>query len=79
MHHALRALDWDKIGSESIELLRDLLRFDTTNPPGNEKACAEFLAGFLEEAGIETELLFSALLRRGGSKRRYCKVVSCCL
>jgi acetylornithine deacetylase/succinyl-diaminopimelate desuccinylase-like protein len=38
-----------------IELLQQLLRFDTTNPPGNERACIEFTRGILEEAGCETE------------------------
>lgn len=34
-------------------LLRELLRVDTTNPPGNEAAAAELLARFLKEAGLE--------------------------
>jgi acetylornithine deacetylase/succinyl-diaminopimelate desuccinylase-like protein len=38
-----------------VELLQQLLRFDTTNPPGNERACIEFLKGLLEEAGCETD------------------------
>jgi acetylornithine deacetylase/succinyl-diaminopimelate desuccinylase-like protein len=38
------------------ELLRELIRFDTTNPPGNERACIEFVQGLLEEAGCETQL-----------------------
>lgn len=33
-------------------LLQRLIRFDTTNPPGNERACIQFIAGLLEEAGI---------------------------
>ena len=28
---------------DSVELLRDLIRFDTTNPPGNEEACVAFV------------------------------------
>ena len=36
------------------ELLQHLLRFDTTNPPGNEAACIGFLRERLEEAGYET-------------------------
>ena len=36
------------------ELLQRLLRFDTTNPPGSERACLEWLAGLLREAGLET-------------------------
>jgi acetylornithine deacetylase/succinyl-diaminopimelate desuccinylase-like protein len=37
------------------ELLRELIRFDTTNPPGNEEACIEFVRAQLEEAGCATE------------------------
>ncbi|HWH05700.1 MAG TPA: M20/M25/M40 family metallo-hydrolase, partial [Gaiellaceae bacterium] len=36
-------------------LLQDLLRFDTTNPPGNEGACIGYLRDRLEAAGIETQ------------------------
>ena len=38
------------------ELLQELIRFDTTNPPGDEAACVEFIRVQLEEAGCETEL-----------------------
>jgi acetylornithine deacetylase/succinyl-diaminopimelate desuccinylase-like protein len=41
----------------TTELLRELLRFDTVNPPGNERALQERLAGLLEEAGFACELL----------------------
>ena len=36
------------------ELLQRLLRFDTTNPPGAERECAEWLRSVLGEAGLET-------------------------
>ena len=39
-----------------VELLRQLIRFDTTNPPGNERECVEFVRGLVEDAGVETEL-----------------------
>ena len=39
-----------------VELLRQLLRFDTTNPPGNEGECVEFLRSLLDDAGCETEV-----------------------
>ncbi len=42
---------------ETTELLQRLVRFDTVNPPGNERACQEYLAAFLTEAGFEVELL----------------------
>jgi acetylornithine deacetylase/succinyl-diaminopimelate desuccinylase-like protein len=38
------------------ELLQELIRFDTTNPPGNETACIEFVRAQLEEAGCETTI-----------------------
>jgi acetylornithine deacetylase/succinyl-diaminopimelate desuccinylase-like protein len=42
---------------EAVELLRALVRFDTVNPPGNERACQEHLAGVLGAAGFDCELL----------------------
>ena len=39
------------------ELLQRLIRFDTTNPPGNEADCISFIRGLLTEAGIETMIL----------------------
>ena len=40
-----------------VELLQNLIRFDTTNPPGNEEACIRYIQGLLNEAGLETTLL----------------------
>ena len=37
------------------ELLRNLIRFDTTNPPGNERECIAYIEGLLGAAGIETD------------------------
>lgn len=42
---------------ETAELLQQLIRFKTVNPPGAERACQEYLAGVLGEAGFEVELL----------------------
>src|SRR6266540_1257089 len=39
-----------------VELLQRLIRFDTTNPPGNEAECIEFIGQLLEEAGVKTEV-----------------------
>ena len=36
------------------ELLQNLIRFNTTNPPGNETACVEYIAGLCHSLGIET-------------------------
>ncbi len=43
--------------ASAVELLRDLIREDTVNPPGNERALQERLKAMLEEAGFECELL----------------------
>jgi acetylornithine deacetylase/succinyl-diaminopimelate desuccinylase-like protein len=43
--------------SEAEELLATLLRFNTVNPPGNERPAQEFLAAHLGAAGLECELL----------------------
>ena len=39
------------------ELLQRLIQFDTTNPPGNEAECINFIKSLLTEAGIETTIL----------------------
>jgi acetylornithine deacetylase/succinyl-diaminopimelate desuccinylase-like protein len=44
---------------ETTDLLRELVRFNTVNPPGNERPAIEFLAGYLRDAGFRTELLAS--------------------
>jgi acetylornithine deacetylase/succinyl-diaminopimelate desuccinylase-like protein len=41
----------------TTELLRDLVRFRTVNPPGDERDAQEHLAGYLMGAGFECELL----------------------
>ncbi len=42
---------------EAEELLKRLIRFDTVNPPGNERAAQEYLADHLQAAGFHCELL----------------------
>lgn len=39
------------------ELLQHLIRFDTTNPPGNEAACIGYIRDVLAEAGIPSTIL----------------------
>ena len=43
---------------EATDVLGRLIRFDTVNPPGNERDCQEWLKGYLEDAGLECELLW---------------------
>ena len=48
-------VNWDDVTAEITSILRDYLKIDTTNPPGNEQVAAEFLANLLEHEGYETE------------------------
>src|SRR5437867_10087191 len=50
-------IDWTKARTEAVQLLQDLIRIDTTNPPGNERAVALYLQKLLESEGIETRVL----------------------
>ncbi len=42
---------------ETTEVLQSLIRFDTVNPPGNERPAIEYLEAYLAEAGFSTETL----------------------
>lgn len=46
----------DATAINSVELARTLVRFPSLNPPGEEKGCAGYVAGLLEQAGFEVEL-----------------------
>ncbi|HEX5889157.1 MAG TPA: hypothetical protein VFY61_10650, partial [Pyrinomonadaceae bacterium] len=50
-------VDWSKARAEAVQLLQELIRIDTTNPPGNERAAALHLQKLLESDGIETRVL----------------------
>jgi acetylornithine deacetylase/succinyl-diaminopimelate desuccinylase-like protein len=40
-----------------VELLQQLLRFDTSNPPGNEAACIAHISRLLTSAGLQTRFV----------------------
>lgn len=48
--------DWSAAGRETVSRLQDLIRFDTTNPPGNELPLARYLDSALRAEGVETTL-----------------------
>jgi acetylornithine deacetylase/succinyl-diaminopimelate desuccinylase-like protein len=50
------AIDWRAVEAEALEHFKALLRIDTTNPPGNERPAAEYLAAVLRKEGIEAKL-----------------------
>ena len=39
--------DASPIYEHPAELLQNLIRFNTTNPPGNERACIEYIDNLL--------------------------------
>ena len=47
----------DDLQRETTEVLQRLVRFNTVNPPGNERPAIEYLDGYLREAGFQTEVL----------------------
>jgi acetylornithine deacetylase/succinyl-diaminopimelate desuccinylase-like protein len=47
----------DSLQDECIELLQQLIRLDTVNPPGNERPAIELLQRYLSDAGFDTEVL----------------------
>ena len=57
-------MDWNLIRKQVTTILQDLIRFDTTNPPGNETPCIEYIAATLKREGIEP-LVFESAPGRG--------------
>jgi acetylornithine deacetylase/succinyl-diaminopimelate desuccinylase-like protein len=53
-------MNWEALGRETVELLRQYLMLDTTNPPGNEAIGARFLEDVLRRDGIASETAESA-------------------
>ncbi len=51
---------WDSPCDEAREIFRTLLRFDTTNPPGNEGEAAAFVREIFDKAGIDVTVVESA-------------------
>jgi acetylornithine deacetylase/succinyl-diaminopimelate desuccinylase-like protein len=46
-----------RLREEVVGLAQELIRLDTSNPPGNETPAAELLAEYLRGAGVDCELL----------------------
>jgi len=59
-----QTLDWDERGISDnlallpspVEILQKLIRYNTTNPPGEEAACIMYIRELLEDAGIPTRI-----------------------
>ncbi len=51
--------DWAQVRDEAVGYLCDLLKINTTNPPGNETPACQFLAGVLKAGSIDSTILES--------------------
>ncbi len=74
---SMQVLSAQTVGELAAGYLRDLIRLDTSNPPGNESKVANYLKQVADREGIPAELLgpdaqrlnFVARLRGSGKQR----------
>src|SRR4051812_16730900 len=70
-------VDWEKQKPEVLERFQDLIRLNTSSPPGNETKAVDYLRKVLEDNGIPTQTFaldpnranLVARLKGNGSKR----------
>jgi acetylornithine deacetylase/succinyl-diaminopimelate desuccinylase-like protein len=56
-------ISWKAFQQEALDCLRALIRLDTTNPPGNERIAADYIADVLGAHGVESVIRESAPTR----------------
>src|SRR5436309_11229237 len=54
------APNFDQAQTEAVKFLSDLVKIDTSNPPGNEARAAEYIKGVLAAEGISAQIFESA-------------------
>ena len=70
-------IDWNSVKQEAVTHLQNLLRINTTNPPGNEIEAVKYLSGVLTKEAIPHQIFepapgrasLVARLKGNGSKR----------
>jgi acetylornithine deacetylase/succinyl-diaminopimelate desuccinylase-like protein len=60
-----QSLDYSRLRDETAQMLSQYLRINTSNPPGNELATAQWLKDVLAKEGIEGQILDTAELGHG--------------
>ena len=45
------------VAHDPVELLQRLIRFDTTNPPGNERDCVLWAKTLCDAVGLDTRIV----------------------
>ncbi len=53
-------INWERVNNEVRDLLIDLIKINTTNPPGNELEAAKYLQEVFEKEGIAAKIYESA-------------------
>lgn len=56
-------ISWQTFQQEALDCLRALIRLDTTNPPGNERIAADYIADALAAHGVDSVIRESAPTR----------------
>src|SRR5687767_9501328 len=72
-----RTIDWMQVERETLEHFQAVVRIDTSDPPGNERAAAEYLKQVLDREGIPAQTFelepnrvnLVARLKGSGAKR----------
>jgi hypothetical protein len=57
---ALQSPNFTAAQTEAVKFLGDLVKIDTSNPPGNETRAAEYIKGVLAAEGITAQIFESA-------------------
>ncbi|MCC7418242.1 MAG: M20/M25/M40 family metallo-hydrolase [Acidobacteria bacterium] len=52
-----RMPDFDAAQDEAVRILQEVIRIDTSNPPGSETKVAQYIKGVLDKEGIPSEIL----------------------
>lgn len=66
----MKKLNLNSIQKEAVQVLRDLIRIDTTNPPGNELQACQYLKELCAQKGLTSEII-SSNEQRGNFMLRY--------
>ena len=75
--HAQNSPDFAKARDEAVKHLQEMIRIDTSNPPGNETKLAQYLKALLDKEGIASEIIekepgrgnLAARIKGNGSKK----------
>jgi len=75
----IAAVNWNAYQDETVKMMQEYLRIDTSNPPGHELAAAEFFHRLFDAAGIPNTVFeftpgradFYAILKGDGTLRPF--------